>query len=200
MSFQNEMARINRSKFRSFSSGRPSLQMQVDKLKRKVAANKSEIFTFNQGASITPPSTNQTQTNVNITDLIYTDTDFRDDITGNTWKNHWMDIRYIVPNNMTTFRVVVYVPKRPGLNFVPTTRAMLKQPDHNTFWVLYDKAVTPDVSTNHIYKARLNLKNLKTEYSSDGTTLDRGEVKVALIYGGTTSTFSYQIEMGLSNV
>jgi len=194
------MARINRSKFRMSSYRKPSLQSQVDKLKRKVAANKAELFTFKQGGSITAPSTATAQTNVNLTDLFYTNSDFRDDITGNSWKNHWMDIRYGVPNDCTMLRVIVYVPKRPGLNFVPTTRPALQQPDHNTFWVLYDKAMTPDVNTNHIHKARFSLKNLRTEYSSDGSTLDKGEVKVAFIYGGTTSPITYQVQMGLSNV
>ena len=194
------MRRINNSAYRQKSYGKPSLQIQVDKLKRKVASNKAEQFTFKQGGTITPPSTSQGQTNLNITDLIYTDSDFRDDITGSIWKNHWMDIRFHLPNDMTTFRCIVYVPKRPGLNFVPPTRAVINQPDHNTFWVLYDKALTPDVNTNHVHKARLSLKGLKTEYSSDGSTLDAGEIKVAFIYGGTTSSMVYQIQMGLSNV
>ena len=91
------MRRINNSAYRQKSYGKPSLQIQVDKLKRKVASNKAEQFTFKQGGTITPPSTSQGQTNLNITDLIYTDSDFRDDITGSIWKNHWMDIRFHLP-------------------------------------------------------------------------------------------------------
>jgi len=199
MSFRQEMRRINNSAYRQKSYG-PSLQTQLDKLKRKVAANKPEQFTFKHGGTITPASTSQAQTNINLTDLIYTSSDFRDDITGSIWKNHWMDIRFLLPNFYTSFRCIVYVPKRPGLNFVPTSRAVISQPDHNTFWVLYDKAMTPDVATNHVHKVRFSLKNLKTEYSSDGSTLDAGEVKVAFIYGGSQSPMQYSIQMGLSNV
>ncbi|AXQ65402.1 MAG: hypothetical protein [Circular genetic element sp.] len=200
MSFRNEMRRINNSAYRQKSYGKPSLQVQVDKLKRKVAANKAETFTFKQGGTITPPSTAVAQTNINLTDLIYTDSDFRDDITGSIWKNHWMDIRFLTPNDSSQFRVIVYVPKRPGLNFVPAVRNIINQPDHNTFWVLYDKALTPDVNTNHCHKARFSLKGLKSEYSSDGSTLDAGEIKVAFIYAGSTVAYTYQIQMGLSNV
>ncbi|AXQ65316.1 MAG: hypothetical protein [Circular genetic element sp.] len=196
-----EMNRINASRFRQRQAPRGNtLQSQINRLERKVAQNTNEVITFKDGDNIFPSSTAFEQTTLSVTDDLHASANFRDDVTGEKWRNHWLDLRYVGPNDMSTLRVMIYVPKKPGTSFVPPARKGVYQPDNNAFWVLYDKSHDLVTNTESHKHARVNLRKLVSEYASSGSTLERGDIKITFIYAGSTSNISYNYQLGFSNV
>ncbi len=195
-----EMNRINASRFRQRTTRSNTLQSQINSLARQVNQNKSEVITFKDGDNIFPSSTSFEQTTISVTDDLHASADFRDDITGEKWRNHFLDLRYVGPNDMSTLRVMIYVPKKAGTSFVPPTRKGVYQADSNAFWMLYDKSHDLTVNTETHKSVRVNLRKMLTEYSSAGTTLEKGEIKISFITEGSVSNVSYNYQLGFSNV
>lgn len=200
MSNLQEMTRINASRFRQRPPRSNNLQSQINSLKRQVNQNKSEVITFKDGGNIFPTTTSFEQTTLSVTDTLHGSTDFRDDVTGEKWRNHFLDLRYVGPNDMSTLRVMIYVPKKPGTTFVPPARKGVYQPDKNAFWVLYDKSHDLTVNTESHKHAHVNLRKMISEYASSGSTLEKGEIKITFITAGSTSNVSYNYQLGFSNV
>ena len=194
------MARINASRFRQRQPRSNSLQSQINKLQRQVNQNKGEVITYRDGGNIFPSSTSFEQATFSVTGNLHGSANFRDDVTGEKWRNHFLDLRYVGPNDMKTLRVVIYVPKKPGTSFVPPSRKGVYQPDKNAFWVLYDKSHDLVANTETHKHAHVNLRKMITEYSSSGTSLERGEIKITFITEGSVGNVSYNYQLGFSNV
>ncbi|MBA7714749.1 hypothetical protein ES703_123781 [subsurface metagenome] len=200
MTVLKEMNRINASRFRQRPPRSNNLQSQINSLQRQVNQNKSEVISFKDGGNIFPTSTSFEQTTISVTDDLHGSADFRDDVTGEKWRNHYLDLRYVGPNDMSTLRVMIYVPKKPGTSFVPPTRKGVYQPDKNAFWMLYDKSHDLTVNTESHKHVRVNFRKMISEYASSGTTLEKGDIKISFITQGSLSNVSYNYQLGFSNV
>ena len=200
MSNLQEMTRINASRFRQRQPRSNNLQSQINRLQRQVNQNKSEVITFKDGGNIFPTSTSFEQTTLSVTDTLHGSAGFRDDVTGEKWRNHFLDLRYVGPKDMITLRVMIYVPKKPGTSFVPPQRKGVFQPDKNAFWVLYDKSHDLSVNTETHKHAHVNLRKMISEYASSGSTLEKGDIKITFLTAGSLGNVSYNYQLGFSNV
>lgn len=111
-----------------------------------------------------------------------------------------MDLSVKVPANMTAFRMLIYVPKKPGQRFAPTTQAFTRTLDPNFAWVISDQRYTPDTLDNRVLRTKVSLKNLKTIYNDDLSVLERGEIVVAFIHQGSTSPYEYSLMGMIRNI
>jgi len=198
--FQNEMSRINASKYRQTNYGKVPLQVQLNKLKRDVAQNKRELVRHTIAGTLTPGSSGTILTQISFTGDLKNASSFRDDITGSKWSNVTLDVGCRVPSDYTDFRMMVYVPKKPGQRFSPSVRQWTQNPDPNFAWVLSDQRFTPDTLDNRNFRTTVSLKNMKTIYNDNLTTLERGEVMIAFFHSGSTTPYDYSITGLVRNI
>lgn len=184
----------------STSYRKPSYQTQINKLKRQVAHNKRELVRHTIDGTLTPAGTGLILTQIAVTGDIKNAATFRDDITGSKWRNVYMDVSCKVPSDFTGFRMIVYVPKKPGQRFSPATQAFTKQLDPNFAWTVADQRYTPDTMDNRVFRTRVNLKSLKTIYNDDLSVLEKGEVVVLFIHQGSTTSYDYSIQAMIRNI
>lgn len=86
---------------------------------------------------------------------------------------------------------MIYVPKKPGESFTPSLvsgTCFVQQPDPNKYWVLRDDLVniyTTDGFVRH--NINVSLKKLKTIINTAATDIEKGEIKMLVVYNGQTA-------------
>lgn len=164
---------------------RPTLAGKVKRLEyevRKIAPEKQYF--------LHPETFNQIAGGIYVSDLAITRefvdaAVFRNFITGDKWRNHWIEIQFKPNVYVDCIRCVVYCAKRGGtsLNTWGTgTGAFVNQPDPTGFTLYADRTFRPPHGTSEPhYRMSVRLNNL-TEYNSEADVIDRNNVRVAFIY------------------
>lgn len=178
MASQSQHFRKWKSSYRP--STKPSLQNQVDVLKRKVSRNTPETQYFQDLTSELIIGNVNQSFEVNVTDSLINTANFRDLVTGDKWINKSLQFHFDPHHNTGMCRLVIYQPKKVGQRFQPvgTTAAYERYPDPSAFRVFYDHSWEPTRDNELRKKGSINLGNMMTTYNSDSSTLERGEIIV----------------------
>lgn len=193
-----------RKKERAVWNQRPTLQGQITALRRQVNNTKPETQYFRVSGGHTSGGTLLETVHHDVTSSLIASLSFRDLITGDQWKNHFIKFRiHGLPENKL-FRVVVYVPKKSGTLFAPSVQQYVSIPDPSSFWVLHDRTYTDkDTAADAHAQLHLSLKGLKTIYDSNAAVINKGEVIITVISTATTTStlqYTYAYELGFSNL
>lgn len=116
--------------------------------------------------------------------------DFRTDINGDRWKNHWVKLMYTAESPaVTQLRVIVYSPKKAGAPFTPQldSEGFTTPPDPSAFTVYYDNFVVNGNSFNPLYFKRLVKLNFSTLYNSSSKVLEKGDVRILVFFDNDQS-------------
>jgi hypothetical protein len=163
---------------------KPTLQNQISALRAKVNSQKPETQHYQVSNNHTSGGTLVTETvNLLPTSSLIASTNFRQNVTGDKWTNIALRMKFNLAAEASMARILCYVPKKTGDRFTPATFATTTIPDPNSFWVISDTYV------NHAANNRMstcvtrnfNLRNMKTIYDSNTTSLERGEIVVCII-------------------
>jgi hypothetical protein len=173
---------------------KPTLQNQISALRAKVNSQKPETQHYQVANNHISGGTVATETvNLLPTSSLIGSTNFRQNVTGDKWTNIALRFKLNLEPDAKMARIICYVPKKTGDRFSPGSYATTTIPDPSSFWVISDSYVNPDTTAQNTCITRnFNLKKMKTIYDSNTTTLERGEIVVAIISEpGTAYTLQY---------
>lgn len=181
---------------------RVTLQNQITSLQRQVNRNKAETQYFSIYGNANATTTSPEQVNHLVTDTLINSSDFRTRITGDQWINKSLNFRLQIHSKCTALRYVIYVPKKSGNRFIPTSYKFVQQPDPTAFWVLSDRCISRNTvnygsseMSQHV-SLNVSLKNLGTQFNSESSVLERGDIVIAIISDGDTGLrydYAYQL-------
>lgn len=170
-----------------------TIQNQINTLKRQVGKNKPAKCYFRENYTATA-SAGIGGTTHSVTNDVISNANFRNNINGDVWTNHYLRLSGIVDNTNLTTRIIVYVPKKTGSSITSPTTAfgLVAIPDPAAWWVLDDFYVTQARDADdHGFNRFVSLKGLHTLYNTSATTLERGEIKIAVYYSVPNANTPY---------
>lgn len=191
---------VRKQNERAIYNQRPTLQNQITRLQSQVARNKPETLYFRSSSDYTAASLGRYQINILPTSSLIGSTEFRNNVTGDKWRNLTVDFSALLKNTNAVFRIMCYVPKKTGERFTPSSEEFNRHPDPSAFWVISDEIVTNmntnsnNASKNRGYKKRFNLKGLHTLYNSSSANLEKGEIVISVL--GSAASIGSQFEYG----
>lgn len=180
-------------KKRKWTSARPpTLQNQVTRLARQVNSQKPEtqyLRRDNFHAQVAALDL----TNYLISQTLTSSSDFRDNVTGDTWTNLTLRLHLHTQETCKACRVVVYVAKKAGQRWAPSGLKMVEIPDRSKFWVIADTHVPERNygSGERIWTRLFNLSKMKTIFDSENAEFEKGELVVAIVTDGGLGTYTY---------
>lgn len=185
-------------------SGRPTLQNQISALRSQVNRQKPETQFYRFAGNHNSTGTTIEQQNHLVTQTLISSTNFRDKVTGDEWANSLLKMKFNMEKDCKYARIIVYVPKKAGDRFTPSTFKSVTQPDPSSFWILADFFVNhKDNNTNEAITRQFSLRKLKTIYDSNAAAITKGEVLFTVIAQPTTALtlqYSYGIELVYNNL
>lgn len=194
---------VNKEAKRVFNA-RPTLQNQVDALRAKVNSQKPETLYLRVTGYHNNTGTSTEQINYAVTNTLVSSTSFRDNVTGDRWKNLFLKLNAHFRAPCIGARILVYVPKKQGDRFTPTTHPFVQLPDPSSFWILQDKMVPMENGVPEHYSRTLSLRGLNTIYDSGAAAITKGEIIVSIISQSSTGTpnemYTYAYELGYHNL
>jgi hypothetical protein len=172
---------------------KPTLQNQISALRAKVNSQKPETQHYQVSNNHTSSGIVTETVNLLPTSSLIASTNFRQNVTGDKWTNIALRLKFNLEGDAKMARIVCYVPKKTGDRFAPSSHATTTIPDPSAFWVISDSYVNHDTAAQNTCVTRnFNLRKMKTIYDSNTTSLERGEIVVAIISEpGTASTLQY---------
>jgi len=175
---------------------KPTLQNQLDTLRRQVNKNKPETQYFRIKGNWTSTGTSTQQFSHNVTESLLSSSDFRDNVTGDVWSNLRLDYRTQLTPDSTQYRVIIYTPKKAGQRFTPPNYHFVTIPDPTAFTVWYDHSFSRDFDYVHqsgtkrphqFINKKLNLRGMLTKNNSETSTIEKGELIITIIYDPQTN-------------
>ena len=182
-----------RAKYRP-ASALPNLRYasRLDWLERKINRQKQEIQDRHNSATATSAISNLNQINFSVTGDLIASSGFRNKIIGDKWGNQSLKVRVRGVDDVTSMRIIVYVPRKVGTTFTPTL--FTTEPDHTLYRVFADRTYSLPANggdiTGVVYT---KLGGLITHYDTSSTTLDQGEVRLTVIWKSSTATTNMEI-------
>lgn len=174
---------------------KPSIQNQVNLLKRQVAKNSPEKRYFREAYTNTAPA-GVSGADLPITSNFVADASFRNNVNGDKWRNHFLKLSGIVDDENLTFRVIVYVPRKTGNTIaLPTVASDIPLlHDPSAFWIIDDfyvqkTAQVTDVGWNRV----VNLRGLESIYNQDSSILEKGSIRIQLRWNKTGVAIPYYL-------
>jgi len=171
---------------------KPSIQNQLNVLKRKVARNTPAKVNHQRQYGLTAVPAGVTGANINVTDDFIASSEYRDLVNGDAFTNHMLRLCIKVKPDVTAFRVIVYSPKVTSSSYaIPTSdNNLTRYPDPAAFTVYHDSWVTRQADLDEtIFFKNVNLRRLTTVYNGSSSTLEKGAIRVMVEWnkgGGTT--------------
>lgn len=186
----------SRKQQRAAFNQRPTLQNQITALKAQVSRNKPETQYYRVSGSYSAPSAGIKITNIPITTDLIGSSSFRDNVTGDKWRNLMTKFKLTVgSSNIGAIRVLCYVPKTAGDRFAPASNEFTEFPDPSAFWVLSDDLLqkpNDDANTSKVYSKAYNYKGMHTLYNSNAASLEKGECVITVIVQAAGAGTVYQ--------
>lgn len=168
-----------------------TLRNEVEVLKRRVGANTARKVYFRSPKTIVGTgSAGYLRTEWSVTDLFVADSNFRNDINGDRWKNHWLKLKYSSDTAaVLQVRLIVYSPKIAGASFNPTPDiAGFNLPlDPTAFTVYYDKHINNPNAINPYHFDRWVKLNMSSLYNGSSGVLEKGDVRVMVQFQNITN-------------
>lgn len=177
------------------------VQAQLADLRRKVNRNTAETGHFLDTHVFAPASGALLSYPTNLTADFIGSSTFRDNITGDKWRNKTLHLNILAQPNVGTspqFRFVIYKPKKAGTSWTPGggLQPMVAFPDPSAFTLLYDKTWMPNRDGNQpAWKKTIKLESM-TLYNQDSATIEKGELKMLVLAFGAAGT-SFQVATDL---
>lgn len=163
----------------------PSLQNQINALRRQVLDQKRDPEYFQIHGEVVHSTANWKVTQVNLTNEMITATGFRDAINGDSWRNNYLDMRFLTKTRVEFCRVIIYAPLRSGATFTPSVddAGSVVVPDPTAFKVLHDDIFIMHAAlvTEEGRRRWINLRKLVTLYNGHNTTIERNDIKMTII-------------------
>lgn len=193
-------------KERSVYNQRPTLQNQITALRHQVSRNKPETQYFRSSGLYSAPSAGVKLVNIVPTSNLIAASNFRENVTGDKWRNLTLDWKLTVSSGAKgSIRVICYVPRESGDRFAPSSRQLVEFPDPSTFWVISDDLLqkgTDDANTSKVYTKRFNFKSMNTLYDSNAASVKKGEICVLVIAEAQAvgGLFEYGYKLSYQNI
>lgn len=178
-----------------------TIRNELEVLKRRVAANTARRVYYREAKTIVGAGTpGYLRTDWSVTNDFIANPDFRKDINGDRWKNHYLKINYTGDTpDVAQMRLIVYSGKKAGAEFQPTADAtgFCTPLDPSAFTVYYDSMIQNPNALNPYHLSRLVRLNVNSLYNGSSTpgVLERGDIRVqiqfqnsATLNGGTAFT------------
>ncbi len=179
-----------------------TIKEEIRKLKRDVGRHRNAPHYFNLRTTLNSGgATTWTREDLDLTTAFTGSSTYHDNVTGDEYLNNHLQTKVDVGQDVAKCRMIVYVPKNPGIVFTPalSNDGFLTQPDPNSFWILKDVYInhnTDVFTTATTYWC--NLRKLKTIFNTDADNIEKGRVRVLFLYLNT-STPSGQPTIFVSN-
>lgn len=189
-----------RGSMKKTSYKKASLENKVAKLSRQVARNTAakEYFRFNSG--LTNSLTGYNSFDVSITNLVTGTSDFRDILNGDKWYNKHLLLKGLTFEDVSSCRVMVYMPKKAGTFFSPSNNStgFTQAMDPAAFTVLTDYYLTiHDQSQRATFNKWINLKSAMTTYNESSSALEKGDVRVQIFWFSNAASGAAQGHLGM---
>mgnify|MGYP000608867388 CR=1 FL=1 len=170
---------------KAFQSRRaPTLSNKVTRLERQVNRQRPEKIHWIDSTN-TFHALGQKSIDFDVTRLFINSTRFRDDITGDKWYNHSIDLRLKFDTPINGLRVVIYTPKRSGTTTAGLTTgytSFTAPLDPTAFIVHLDRAINSNYNSEYPFLRFYAKLNSLTQYNSEADILDRNNIRVAILY------------------
>lgn len=170
-----------------------SLKNEIQILKRRVASVTPRRVYFRAPKSVLGAgSPGYLYREWSITNDFIANDNFRDDINGDRWRNHWVKLMYTSETSaVVQLRFIVYSPKKAGAAFVPplTSEGFTTPLDPSAFTVYYDDYIQNYNSIHPHYVKRMVKLGFNTLYngSSDPGVLEKGDVRILVFFDNDTN-------------
>jgi len=198
-----DMARGYLRGTKAFQSRRaPTLANKVDRLSRQVNRQKPEKIHFINNTNVGHVVGHKTF-EADVTRVFIDSTRFRDDITGDKWYNHSLDLRIKFDAPINALRVIIYTPKRSGTTSAGLTTGFsnFNTPlDPTAFVVHSDRAYNPGYNSAQPFLKMYTKLNSLTQYNSETDTIDRNNIRIAFLYDASaTGTIYFSYDLTVTN-
>lgn len=182
--------RGSRSKPTTLMRRRVPIDYKLLQLQRQINRQKPELNNLLSQNSISTSSGYNLNT-IYLTNLLTASSLFDELVLGDKFTNERLKIHFHCNLSTIKLRIVIYFSKKPATFFSPATSALgfTSIPDPAAFNVLVDKVFTPTNDTSAMAPIiNVSLRGLMTTYNRSNSTLERGDLQVAVISeaGGTT--------------
>ena len=165
---------------------------RLDWLERKINRQKQEIQDRHNSSTATSAISNLNQINFSVTGDLIASSGFRNKIIGDKWGNKSLKVRCRGLDDVSSMRIIVYVPRKVGTTFTPTL--FTSEPDHTLYRVFADRTyAVPSNGGDITGVVYANLGGLVTHYDTSSATLDQGEVRLTVFWKSTTATTNMEI-------
>jgi len=162
----------------------PTLVNKVNRLQREVNRQKPEKIHWIDSANAAHVI-GQKSIDVDITRLFIDEARFRDDITGDKWYNHSLDVRLKFDTPINGLRVVIYTPKRSGTTTAGLTtgyNSFIAPLDPTAFIVHLDRNINSNYNSEYPFLRFYTKLKALTQYNSEADIIDRNNIRVAILY------------------
>lgn len=126
-----------------------STQAQINQLRRAVNRNAQELQTYRkERVNYTRTGTGvETTIDISLSELITADTNFRENVLGDKWRNKFVALNF--SSNCNRLRVVLYKPKDAGqsINIASLSNGLMDFFEPSSFNILHDRVINVQ-STN----------------------------------------------------
>lgn len=172
----------------------------IRSLQRKVSGLTPELQQYVKNTDFTFATAFGTQ-RVDLTGLLAASNDRDVRITGDSWKNKFLKLRWVNKSSVTQngiLRILVIKPKKAGTTFTFNEGYI---PDPNKMTVFYDQTFSIDnENLRRCGQATIPLKNVKSTYV--GSTPEAGDIQVYFQYqncnGGTNLNYLLSTSLQLN--
>ena len=180
------------------SYSKPSIQNQLNTLKRQVGRNTPAKEFWRKTYAKAPVGAGHNQTTIDLTSDFINNVNFRDTVNGDKFNNWWGHLNITSVAGVKNCRIVAYVPKKPGTTWAPALSGSgyVDHADPHAFWVIADRQMTLEQTTYpSTMKVRLNLRGMQTLYNTSSSVLERGDIRI-LIMWDTVNTSGTDVFLG----
>lgn len=168
-------------------------------LERKVQRRRQELQDRHVTGTHVSTASNTNVLNFSPTSALIASSGFRSKIIGDQWYNHSLHakIRGLGDTTasgpgVTSIRAIIYVPRKQGTTFVPVS--FCETVDKSRFRVYAERTSVLQSNGGDCYvDLYANLKDLITWYDTSSTTLEKGEIKLCVIWKSTVAGTNMEV-------
>lgn len=179
----------------------PTLRNKVLALERKVNAQRPErqYFHYNNFVSLLA---GWNFTDISVTDLLIASGSFRDNVTGDDWRNVYLRVNVVSTNqNLTNLRMTCYSHRRAGTtayNFPGSINSFIDGLDPTQIRVYADRHGMNPQGNIDLLQAYffIPLSHVMTEYNSETATVEKYNIRVAFsMFANAVSQMNYDFQL-----
>jgi len=167
-------------------------QSQINQLRRAINRNSAELQTYRkQATTYSRVGTGvETTIDISLSELIRDDTNFRENVLGDKWRNKYLSLNFSV--SVDRLRVVLYKPKETGesISAGALTNAMIDHFEPSAWNIMHDQVINVQ-STNRSdfwqFSVAKKLDFITTINSQASDIIKSGDLRLLVITSGAAS-------------